>query len=144
MSVQVAFQKSDGSLIHKLICWWTKSEFAHCEVVVDGIGYGMKGSIDGLHTRKEFLSWQWDFVAVDWDKYQVLKFIDQNKDTKYDFSNFRARVGRLFGDDNPLKDDCAEWVVLIAAHCHDARFHGRNPSKYKPADIYQKLTGKRK
>lgn len=144
MAVQVAFQRSDGSLVHRLIVFFTKSEWAHCEVVVNGHGYAMKGETDGLFIRPpgQYQNALWELIEVSWSVSEVMEYIKAHAGTKYDKKSLLTGI-LPFVRDNHLKQNCSEFIGKIGAYCNDPIFHGMDASRLTPGEIYQLLNNRK-
>ena len=144
MAVQVAFQRSDGSFIHRLLVFFTKSEWAHCEVVVNGYGYAMKGETDGLFIRPpgQHKTPLWELVEVRWSVTEAMEYISAHSETKYDKKSLLTGILPFIRDDH-LKQNCSEFVGKIGAYCNDPIFHGLDAPRLTPGEIYQLLTNRK-
>lgn len=144
MAVQVAFQRSDGSIVHRLIVFFTKSEWAHCEIVVNGYGYAMKGETDGLFIRPlgQYDNPLWELVEVDWCVTEVMEYIEAHGDTKYDLKSLFTHVVPFIRGHH-LKQNCSEFIGKIGAYCNDPIFHGMDASRLRPGEIYQLLINRK-
>lgn len=136
----IAFQKSNGSLVDRIISCVTKSEIVHCELVSQKFEredtvqfYGYSAYFDeGVRAR-----WfkvpkdQWIFIKLNNVKVkQVKDFFEKTKGKKYDWLGI---LGFVFGNkDNPNRYFCSEW-------CAQA-LNFENPSKWSPAKLYNYFT----
>lgn len=67
MSVQLALYKARGTLFNRLIRWWTKSEYSHCEIVIYGRCYS--SSIRDKGVRDKLITLDpdhWDVIDLPW------------------------------------------------------------------------------
>lgn len=67
MSVQLALYKARGNWLNRLICWWTGSQYSHCELVVRGTCYSSTIRDGGVRAKVMALpSDKWDVVDLPW------------------------------------------------------------------------------
>lgn len=85
MSVQLALYKAKGNWLNRLIRWWTKSPYSHCELVVNGMCYsssirdgGVRGKVMALPADK------WDVIDLPWaDAGVVQGWFDRHAHDRY-------------------------------------------------------------
>ena len=51
MSVQLALYKAPGEWTNALIRWWTRSQYSHCELVIDGTCYSSSERDRGVRSK---------------------------------------------------------------------------------------------
>ena len=70
---------------HKVVCWWTRSKYSHCELVINGTAYSSSSRDKGVRKKEiDFSSGKWDLYPVELDEVFVLNFYERAKDDKYD------------------------------------------------------------
>lgn len=112
MSVQVAFYKGKSSLFDRLVQWWTKSPYSHCEVILEEhpVQLGSTSPVrcassswpDGgiriklIHLKPE----HWDIVSVpNSDVTLASQWFYQRRGDKYDPLSLLGLVVRPVGHD---------------------------------------------
>ena len=71
---------------HKVVCWWTRSKYSHCELVINGTAYSSSSRDKGVRKKEiDFSSGKWDLYPVELDEVFVLNFYERAKDDKYDY-----------------------------------------------------------
>ena len=67
MSVQLALYKGEGDFFNRLICWWTGSQYSHCELVVRGTCYSSSVRDGGVRAKVIALpADKWDVIELPW------------------------------------------------------------------------------
>ena len=97
MSVKLAMYKAKGNWLNSLICWWTGSQYSHCELVINGTCYsssirdgGVRGKVMALPADK------WDVIDVPWaDEYAAQQWFDAHANDRYGFADLL--LCQLFG-----------------------------------------------
>ena len=65
--VQVAFYKSKTRLFNRLIAWWTRGPYSHCELIVGGCAFSSSIMDGGVRAKRiDFNPAHWDIVDVPW------------------------------------------------------------------------------
>jgi hypothetical protein len=85
MEVALWFYRGDGKIFDKLNRWWTKGEYSHVEIVVDGTAYGAdawSGRVIQRHVSG-FNPQKWDIVPVSSEK--DLQWLEKQVGKKYDY-----------------------------------------------------------
>ena len=143
--VKIAFYKADKAKKHKwltkLIAWWTRGQFCHCEIIIDGYMYSSSNWNGGVR-KKEWKGTddKWEIIPVsNIDEQKILEFFEKTKGDKYDYLG-------VFGFIVPLKDRekqwfCSEWCsnTLKIAGCKS--LWTKEPSKISPNRLYKILKG---
>ena len=131
----IAFKKSDNTCIDKLITFFTKSQYVHCEVVTsktkDSI-YGYSSYIKkGVRSKWINIDDRWDVIPLNKTRFKNVRaqdikdFYTKTEGKKYDYLGC---LGFVFGNpDNPNRYFCSEW-------CAEA-LGLKNPSKISPAKL---------
>ena len=97
MSVKLAMYKAKGNWLNSLICWWTGSQYSHCELVINGTCYsssirdgGVRGKVMALPADK------WDVIDLPWaDEYAAQRWFNQHAHDRYGFADLL--LCQLFG-----------------------------------------------
>lgn len=128
----IAFNKSNKTLMGKLIRFFTKSEYVHCELVTVKRAdkfYGYS-AFPGEGVRAKWISYEpneWEFIKI--PSVDVKKFLEKTEGKKYDYL---GALGFVFGNnDNPNRWFCSEWCATVLGL--------ENPSKLSPGDLYKKI-----
>ena len=136
MEAQVAFYRADNpnaKWYDKLIAWWTDSKYSHCELVIDDIWYSSSPRYGKVRAKQIIPKKDhWDFINVEIDKEQFLKFFYKNKDKKYDWKNIFCNQIIPCNLQNPNKWICSEFVGTAI---FQKEFKG------SPQDLYIKIKG---
>ena len=65
--IKAAFYKGKGDLANKIIRWWTRSIYSHCELVFDGVCMSSSMRDGGVRAKMIDLdSGNWDVIDVPW------------------------------------------------------------------------------
>ena len=101
----------DAKWYDKLIAWWTKSNYSHCELVIDNMWYSCSPR-DGRVRKKSIIPKKehWDFIEIDINKNLFLEFFEKNKGKKYDWLNIFCNQILPCNLQNPNKWICSEFV----------------------------------
>lgn len=128
----IAFNKSNKTLMDKLIRFFTKSEYVHCELVTvkrTDKFYGYS-AYPGEGVRAKWISYdpnEWEFIKI--PTVDVKSFMEKTEGKKYDYL---GALGFVFGNnDNPNRWFCSEWCATVLGL--------ENPSKLSPGDLYKKI-----
>ena len=84
--VQVAFYKSKTRLFNRLIAWWTRGPYSHCELVVGGRAFSSSIMDGGIRAKRiDFNPAHWDIVDVPWaDADAAVAWFEANISKDYD------------------------------------------------------------
>lgn len=128
----IAFNKSNKTLMDKLIRFFTKSEYVHCELVTvkrSDRFYGYS-AYPGEGVRAKWISYEpneWEFIKI--PTVDVKSFMEKTEGKKYDYL---GALGFVFGNnDNPNRWFCSEWCASVLGL--------ENPSKLSPGDLFKKF-----
>ena len=111
--MKLAMYKGKGKIGNSIIRWWTKSEYSHCEILIDGYCYSSSLMDGGI--RKKIInldSNKWDLIDLsNFSKSQVLEYFERTQGNKYGWLDLL--VNQLFNkSDNRSKSEfCSEWVA---------------------------------
>ena len=90
--MDIAFYKGPATdfwhqLSHKLICWFTGSEYSHCEIVINGTAMSSSSRDGGVRFKTiDFTSGKWDVVPLPGDEQEVWDWFASNAGRKYDYA----------------------------------------------------------
>ena len=127
MDVTIAFKKKvtpDSSRFFKLsakaISWWTKSEYYHCELIIDKKWISSHPNLGGVAIRDlKPLSENWDYYKLDLpelteEQQMVLwTYIYKQLDTGYDWKGIFLSQFFKFGLNADSKWFCSEIVAKL-------------------------------
>ena len=89
--MQVAFYKSRHRLFNRLVCWWTRGPYSHCELVtgVDAYGYSecISASLTDGGVRLKHMRLNpahWDLIEVGGDVRAAHYWLDMHESDGYD------------------------------------------------------------
>lgn len=133
--VQIAFHKGSSgfvnTLTHVAICWFTKSKYSHCELVVDGRCYSSSARDGGVRSKVIDLdSGNWDVFDLNADPDDIKNWFASHAGEKYDWAGI-FRFILPFLPANPKQWFCSEAVG--AAVCMV------KPEDYSPGELYELL-----
>lgn len=113
MTVRLAMYKGKGRLFNATVRAWTKSEYSHCELVVDGWCYS-SSLMDGGVRRKKI-----DLTDGKWDLYD-LQGVDGKAIKDYFLMTDHHRYGllsllssQIFNRGHAMREAqfCSEWCA---------------------------------
>lgn len=130
--MQIAFYKGKGGFFNKLIRWWTKHEYTHTELIIDGIWYTSSHTDGGVVERQRSgLSGNWDIYEVTGDKKFALHVYDEVKGAKYDW------LGIILSQVFPLKiHNKQRW---FCSELNGKMLDVKDPHQHSPAEIFKLL-----
>lgn len=147
MNIYLAFYRTGGSVFSKLIRWWTRSPYSHCELAYlteQGVQTGQyvcwtSSERDG-GVRKKVMKLEkdhWDLVKVTLPKSTAGKpiaWFADNEGKKYDWAGIFGMAWSASGD----KADryfCSEACLTALQTTGWGR--GLHPSKTSPGALYE-------
>jgi hypothetical protein len=140
-TVQIAFYKGRVRLFNRLVAWWTRGPYSHCELIAsytaDGTAVCWSASIaDGGVRRKEIKldPDHWDLLDVPAGNGALggaLAWFGNNAGSAYDVAGLLGFVWRASAD-NKLRWFCSEAVAAALGFGQAWRF--------SPNDLYAVLT----
>ena len=141
----VVFQRRAPGLLSKLIRWWTRSEFSHCEVLFGRI---MVSAVEGVGVRSLVVTE--DLSAAQWEVVTPPKHDDRDaylwaiseQGCKYDWLGILFCQIFKFGRQHKDRWFCSEFCT--AALQHAGLFTQVRPYRYSPGGLYYLMTGVRK
>ena len=123
--MKVAFYKGKTKLFNKLVCWWTKSDYSHCELVLDdGLSWSSSFSDGGI--RYKLIDYtkhpeRWEFEEVGPMTPSIKARMDLHKGKKYDTLGLAGFVlGPVVDDKDKLF--CSEAVADVMGYIDSWRF----------------------
>lgn len=134
--VKIAFRKNSDGIYTQAICFFTRSKYHHCELIVDGISYSSSQKDGGVRAKKiTFVPDRWDIVEIDADPRKVVHWFIDHNGQKYDwFGAFKIALPFLpnYGSKWFCSEACAAALDL------------KNPKWYTPGDLAEHFGLKRK
>ena len=108
---------------NRLIRWWTRSIYSHCELVFSGGMAASSSFIDGgvRFKRINFNPEHWDFIGVDGDEASALQWFTEREDAKYDVFGIAGFVMGFIGHDKN-KYTCGESIAGALGFAEPERF----------------------
>jgi hypothetical protein len=130
----LAFYKGNRGTFGSLIKWWTKSDYSHIELIIDGMWH-TSSSIDGGVCERVISgeSGNWDFVELSEQHDQELAlsiFYEQNG-KKYDWTGIVLTQIFPFSLHMKHRWFCSELVAEM--------LNIADSYKYSPEDLYVKF-----
>lgn len=97
MSVNLAMYKAPGNWLNRLICWWTGSQYSHCELVVRGTCYSSSVRDGGVRGKCMALpAGSWDVIPIPWaDADSVTQWFADHERDRYGWLDLLT--GQLLG-----------------------------------------------
>ena len=126
--MQVAFYKGRTRLFNRLVSWWLRGPYSHCELVLDTDANGLSvcassSALDGgvriKHMRLN--PSHWDLVPVSGDVYDAWNWLAQHAGEGYDYLGLVGFVARVLGHDK-ARWVCSEAVADMAGMPESWRF----------------------
>lgn len=140
----IVFLKGEG-FIPKLIKWWTKSNYCHCEFLFsDGLRFGCS-PISPFTTRfsKETpSSIYWDYVSIPMsaeDEIKIREFCTSEIGCKYDWEGIFFSQIFHWGYENKKKWFCSE--ICTAGLQHIGLLKDMKANRISPGDLYKLTKG---
>lgn len=116
MNMQLAFYKGPAKdLAHKIahwaVCFWTRSPYSHCELVIDGVCYSSSTRDGGVRSKEiDLASGNWDLVPVQGDLLMAMVHFRGTKGLPYDWAGVMRFVFPWLP--NPARRwYCSEWCA---------------------------------
>lgn len=115
--MKIAFYKGRKRIFNRLVSWWTRGPYSHCELVLDD-GLSVSASfMDGgmRYKRIEFNPDHWDFIEIGAEtpviRERITKLLTP-KPRKYDILGLAGFVFRRISDDKD-KMFCSESTLFM-------------------------------
>ena len=131
MKAKLAMYKGNGTIYDKLVKWWTKSEYSHCELVVDGIWYTSSPRDGGVRGKVMIATENWDLFDVVIDEQRFIDVIGEYEDAKYDWLGIALTQVLPFDIHAKKRLFCSEFVAEVMGY--------HRPHEWTPQDIYEKM-----
>ena len=136
MKSTLAFYKAPGLLGDKLIRFWTRSKYSHCELIINDIWYSSSMRDGGVRQRTSEArpTEHWDFIEIELSHdlaLEALAKFDEIKNQPYDlFGILFSQLIKADGHDRG-KWFCSEVCAYMLGL--------KNPHRYSPADLYRRF-----
>jgi hypothetical protein len=111
--MKVAFYKSKRHLFNRLVSWWTKGDYSHVELVLDGSVCASSSHSDGgvRYKRIELSNCNWDvFEIAGFDEQYARAYINSKMGKGYDYLGLFGFVFDAVRD-NKNREFCSELVM---------------------------------
>jgi len=154
MRLKLAFQRVDrNSLLYsKLICWWTKSNIYHVEVIIDNDiwvsaveGYGVT-----IHNLKP-LGDDWVYIPLEDvrisvpDNAKFMKWLHSQKGSKYDWEGIVFTHIFGLGLHRSYKWFCSEFSTIVLQKLKVPQMAGVSGHRETPGMTFERFSsGKEK
>lgn len=138
----IAFHKDADGLTEKAICWYTKSKYSHCELIIDGVWFSASGRDSGVRTKDIVpQNGHWDYIRIkcsddEIDKLKKLQATENGK--KYDYTGlwmsqfFKTSIHKE--DRWFCSEICAEGLKVI-----DKGNLKMSSNEYNPGSLFDQL-----
>ena len=84
--MELAMYKGQGGWFNKAIRFWTKSDYSHCEIIINGTWYSSSHTDGGVRSRViSGESGNWDIYVLDGEEYLAELVFDMANGLKYDW-----------------------------------------------------------
>jgi len=84
--MQIALYKAPGTIFDKLIRFVTRSQYSHCELVIDGLCYSSSPRDRGVRMKHiDLTEDKWDVFEIEGDKVWALDWFINNVNKPYDW-----------------------------------------------------------
>jgi hypothetical protein len=144
MKTRLAFYKAkNGDIFDKLIAWWTRSPYSHCEIVIGNKWYSSSPR-DG-RVRKAIIEPNpdsWDYIDVPMntmDEVLVETLFKKYDGAKYDFMGILLSQILPLGMHSKSKWFCSEICAYVLQNV-DKLPYGKEPNWYSPGRLYSRLS----
>jgi len=129
MTVQLALYKGKGQLANALIRWWCRSQYSHCELVIDGYCYSSSVMDKGVRRKRiDMADGKWDLMPLPWaNSGDVLQYFAKTDHHRYGWPSLIT--SQLFNLNRPVKGAqfCSEWCASALGL--------PNPASYSPVTL---------
>lgn len=121
--MQIAFYKGPAQdwrhkLAHWAVCLFTRSNYSHCELVIDGICWSASARDGGVRRKViDLKSGRWDVVPIHGDRVGALAWFTAHEGEAYDWAGvFRFALPWLPNSDTRwyCSEACAAAIALSA------------------------------
>jgi len=119
MELKVAFYRGKGGMVHKVVRWWTKSNYSHAELILpDGVTWvgisPFKTSRLEARISPDFKESDWEFINISVNETQndiIKEFYDSTEGCKYDWSGMILSQILPYHIKRKNKWYCSEWIA---------------------------------
>lgn len=125
--MQVAFYKGKTRLFNRLVCWWLRGDYSHCELILDnkdGMSNCASSSYMDGGVRTKWIALDpahWDVVEVQGSRKAALQWLLWHEEDRYDILGLLGFVWRrAYGDQQ--KWFCSEAVAAMLGFDEPWRF----------------------
>lgn len=146
MEVTLAFYKGSNSLNSLIIKAWTRSKYSHVEMIIEDKWVSSSPDVGGVTIKDlhELNHKDWDYIDIEVDGRKlrkVLKFIEENKNAKYDWLGLFA--GTVFSQNIEDKDKffCSEMMTIILQIFNETKVKNLIPNEITPEDLHKLYKG---
>lgn len=132
-TVKLALYKGKGQIGNALIRAWTRSDYSHCELVVESScsTFWLSSTIQDGGVRAKDIDphpGAWDFVPLPWaDARKVAAYFDRTRGQLYGWLDLARSQVFNTASDQPGAAFCSEWCA--------AALGIPNPSAYSPKTL---------
>jgi len=144
MEVVIGFYRGT-SFKAKLIKFWTKSEYSHCEILFDGFSYNADTEMGLLrYNLEKYNEKEWDSIKIFVDvssinKKKIEKFIQAQLGLQYDWKGIILSQFFRFGINSDDKWFCSEFVTKVLQLFMVEETLDVQPNKVSPEKLFQIL-----
>jgi len=112
--IYLALYKGRGTLFNRLIRFWTRSAYSHCELVLpDGRWLSASAMDGGVRAKRIELDLEhWDLIPVPWaDARQILHLFEKHQGNGYDWLGLFGSQLLPLTIDNRRRMFCSEFCA---------------------------------
>lgn len=111
MKIQYAMYKGEGMIGNALVRWWKRTEFSHCELVIDGVCYSSSVMDKGVRCKVIDLDpCKWELINLpDHLAPAALEYFRKTKGQRYSWASIIAAQFFASDYDEPQAAFCSEW-----------------------------------
>lgn len=113
MTVYLALYKAEGRIGNAAVRWWTKSQYSHCELVVDGVWHSSSIQDNGVRAKTmEAAPGHWDLIPLpSYLAARILAHFAATKGERYGWLDLlRSQVFNGNADQSGAAF-CSEWCA---------------------------------
>ncbi len=128
----------------RLIRWYTKSNYSHCEIILNDYWISSSPEYGGTKVQKlRPLKDSWDYLTLTLDPFEIENAIDfafSQENTKYDY--WGILINQIFklnrnSYNRNNKWFCSEICLTLLQKIKEPSVQGLNPSSQSPGDLYR-------
>ena len=126
--MNVAFYKGRTRLFNRLVSWWLRGRYSHCELVLwtnpQGVSFCVSSSFMDGGVRTKWMTLDpdhWDLVPVSGSVAQACSWSQKHEEARYDLLGLLGFVWRRAADDRE-KFFCSESVAEMLGFSDAWRF----------------------